>query len=63
MTHGEHCWSFREEGKENTLILESDQVEADKSVFLHCQHVTLTYSDIVIQSSDTDVYIIAFSHK
>ncbi|CAF1065604.1 unnamed protein product [Adineta ricciae] len=52
---------------ETLVILESDHVEADTRIFLHVYDVELDndkgkFNGIVIQSIDTDVFILALAH-
>ena len=60
VTEGTSCFKIARAGCHEVEELRSIQEEADTRIFLHVRHAEMNgYSNVVIHSPDTDVYIMA----
>ena len=69
-THGAECHKFFADSSngnmqriESVPELYSNHEEADTRLILHAQHASTMQSNVTIQSSDTDVFILMLPHK
>lgn len=67
ITHSKHCHRICKDENDTIEVAEveglyTDHEEADTRLLLHAKHASINYSDIVVRSPDTDVFILMLGH-
>ena len=63
VTSGERCFRFKKDDVTEITELRSTQEEADTRMMIHVKHAATSNQNVVVNSEDTDVFVIGHGHN